>query len=439
MRRIFQFVSGFFFGGVLLRLVICMVLMLISVAMMLASSFTIATVFDKAYEYVKAAVQYDPYLYAKGLYDGGHIADADEFLDFYGKIPNAEVTDAMRTLQDDIRDTRGSVKYQLNEAVRGVVDGESDEIAGQSIAFLTEYLFIGDLRDLSGEGKKYFQGEEVDSLTISLATIGLGMSAISFWGPQVAAAVPAKNGLRLFKRLGKTLKPSMRKDIGEVGEIAGKLAKAKLDEVAASSSSFWDSVKTLQLSDIENAWSKSPPVDEKLVLRNADDVKKMETAISSIKKTGELYVMDRKAAAFVIKNSDDLRILEKNAELAKKLGKNGGVMLESGGVSVLHAVEKHSPTLIQEALVYGKSGVNYLLVKGSTRSLRAIVRSAKMTYTGKMLYHLANFIHAFPREIMFGMAVFLFGMAVFILEMAAYMLIKMCLPRSVLSASHRRA
>jgi hypothetical protein len=379
----------------------------ISIVLSVTSFFILSTVFDKNFEYIKAAVLFDPYQHAKDLYDENKIADADEFLTFYDEIPYAEITDEMRALHDEIRKKRSSVTYHLSEAARGLIVGESDEITGKTIAFITEFIFIGDLRDLGGEGIKYVHGEEVDKLTVSLAAIGLGMSAVSTWGPQAVAATPTKQGLSLFKRLSKSLKAPMRGNITEVGEISAKLVKAKMEKIAASSSAVVESVKKLDFSSLKKAWDKAPPVDEKAILKNADDIKKLNSSFSALRTTGELYAMDRKAAAFVIKNSDDMRALQKNADLAKRLGKDSGIMLENGGMNTLLAVEKHSPSAIKDALAYGKGGVNYLLTKGSLPSLRTAVRAIKTTHTGKAWYHLRNVIFAMPWQLAIGMVAYM--------------------------------
>jgi hypothetical protein len=400
LHTLLLFVPGFFSRGLVFRLGI-------SAILLAASFFIISTLLDKSFGYLRAAMLYDPYQHAKGLCDGKKFADADEFLTFYANIPYAEITDEMRSLHDEIRKIRGRAKYQLSEAWRGLIEGESDEMPGQVIVFVSEFFFIGDLRDLSGEGKKYFHGEEMDKLTVSLASVGLGMSAVSFWGPQAAAAAAAKNGLSLCKHLSKRLKAPMRASIMDAGEIAAKLVKAKMEKIASTSSLAIDSVKKLDFSSLNNAWNKTPPIDENVVLKNADDIINLNVSFSALKTTGQLATMDKKAAAFVIMNSDDMRTLGKNADLAKKLGKESGIMLESSGIKTLQAVEKYPPTLIKEALVYGQGGINYLLQKGSAESLRVVIRTIKTTYTGKIWYNLKSLIYALPLPFTIGLVLYM--------------------------------
>ncbi len=132
----------------------------------------------------------------------------------------------------------------------GFITGESDEIIGKGAGAVSDYLVIGDLRDLGKETWKYVKGEETDEVMIALSAIGVaatGSQVLSGAGtaatggaaaPTVAASTAVKSAvvtLKVAKRLGKLpkwlLKKIMvlakainkRKNIYEANELFNKI------------------------------------------------------------------------------------------------------------------------------------------------------------------------------------------------------------------------
>jgi hypothetical protein len=122
---------------------------------------------------------------------------------------------------------------------------------------------------------------------------------------------------------------------------------------------------------------------------------------------GELALVDKKAAAYIIKNADDFVTLEKRAITAKKLGSKAGVMLETGGMDVLLVTEKHAPSIVNKALTYGKSGV-ILLAKTGSDAFVTEVRWAKMATNGRIWSHAANAVNMLPLPVALVVMAYMF-------------------------------
>jgi hypothetical protein len=74
---------------------------------------------------------------------------------------------------------------------------------GMIVTTISDFMFIGDIRDLSKQGYNAVNGEEVDAFVATLATVGL-VSSVASWTPTVgpqALAISSKPVLTLLKAL----------------------------------------------------------------------------------------------------------------------------------------------------------------------------------------------------------------------------------------------
>jgi len=63
-------------------------------------------------------------------------------------------------LQREIDTKRQSYSYKLKKVWDGILKGESDEIEGQSAAIASDFVVIGDVRDLAKESKNWIEGKD---------------------------------------------------------------------------------------------------------------------------------------------------------------------------------------------------------------------------------------------------------------------------------------
>lgn len=124
--------------------------------------------------------------------------------------------------------------------VDGVFFGEGDSAEALSGALITDFLIIGDVRDLTKQGFRRLNGEEVDEVIVALSSVGL-VSSVLTWTPEPTssiAGVAAKPVITLLKllRAAGTLSNGVSR---EIMRIARKVIKTRrIGEFSRVLSSF---------------------------------------------------------------------------------------------------------------------------------------------------------------------------------------------------------
>lgn len=85
---------------------------------------------------------------------------------------------------------------------KGLVTGKADGVAGIAGAATGDLFVYGDVRDLVREGTHWLKGQEVDPLMAGLASVGLAVTAGTYFAS--GAAAPARAGVTLFKAARRT-------------------------------------------------------------------------------------------------------------------------------------------------------------------------------------------------------------------------------------------
>lgn len=140
---------------------------------------------------------FDPRVEAKSLISQARYVEAEEYLDYFASVDdnykdNIEINELLK----QVKDNRSSYKYKLKTLYESVVTGKSDEGYGETAAMISDFVLVGDLRDLYDETKKRLTGQELDKLTIALA--GLGVI-----GTSTAYLKPGLSFLKLANKSGK--------------------------------------------------------------------------------------------------------------------------------------------------------------------------------------------------------------------------------------------
>ena len=113
---------------------------------------------------------------------------------------------------------------------KGLVTGKADGLAGIAGAATGDLFVYGDVRDLVREGTQWLKGQEVDPLMAGLASVGLAVTAGTYFA--TGAAAPARAGVTLFKaarrtgKVGVNLAADMTRIVrsGRGGRAVGALA-----------------------------------------------------------------------------------------------------------------------------------------------------------------------------------------------------------------------
>ena len=162
---------------------------------------------------VLALTRIDPLPRTRELVAQERYAEAAQYLDYFMAYGYVRGDPVAQHLAREIAARRESLAYQAGKAAEGVWSGQSDEAVGQAAGVISDFLVIGDLRDLARQGWLYAQGEETDPVLIALASLGVAATAVQAGGaaaaapsggataPAVAAAATAKSGLSALKWL----------------------------------------------------------------------------------------------------------------------------------------------------------------------------------------------------------------------------------------------
>jgi len=151
-----------------------------------------------------------------------------------------------------------SAREQIRRAAtrfgKGFLTGNAESIEGIAGAATGDLLVYGDVRDLVREGTRWVKGQEVDPLMAGLATVGLAVTAGTYFASGTAA--PARAGVSLFKAARRT------------GKVGASLA-ADVTRLARSGSGVRAINAFADLGKIEGKAGARAAIEG---MRHADDV-----------------------------------------------------------------------------------------------------------------------------------------------------------------------
>ena len=146
---------------------------------------------------VSTLVHIDPIPHTERLVVEKRYAEAEEYLSFFMKEPYVKDNPKAKLLLKLIQEKRASYDYQAEKLFEGIVKGKSDEDIGRASAIASDFLVIGDIRDLSIQGVNYANGKDVDNLIVALSSLGLLASATTLYS--AGATAPIKTSISVLK------------------------------------------------------------------------------------------------------------------------------------------------------------------------------------------------------------------------------------------------
>ena len=160
---------------------------------------------------VRALSRIDPVPHARELVEKERFAEAALYLGYFMEFDYVKDDTQADELDKQIKEKRNSFRYNLKKIGEGLISGKSDEAIGTTTAMVSDFLIIGDIRDLSIEGLKYVKGEEFDKDLLILSGIsvtatgaqvvsGAGTAATGGAGaPAAAASTTTKASVAMLK------------------------------------------------------------------------------------------------------------------------------------------------------------------------------------------------------------------------------------------------
>lgn len=284
----------------------------------------------------------NPIPQTKTLMANEQYVDAHNYLSYFMQFDYIKENIEAQKLLSEIAEKRSSMAYRSSKFVEGVSTGTSDELIGQASAIGSDFLLIGDLRDLALEGTHYYKNEEVDVVLVSLSTIGLVASASTLF--TLGSSAVAKSGVSVLKLAHKSKRIPVW-----LGTYITKQAK--------------------QIRQTKNIDSIKP------LFKNLDEMRK---------NTGLSNTLD------LLSNTRNLKELQQTAKLTKRYGTETPILLKLSDKTLL----RKSKTLqnvdiksIKLASTFGTSGLVHLIKGGEKNFIKTTKRMkaySKVGYKGEI-------------------------------------------------------
>ena len=228
--------------------------------------------------------------------------EAQEYLSYFIDYPYVYENPKSQELLQDIKLVRNSYSYQGKKLLEGIWKGKSDEDIGKTSAIVSDFLLIGDIRDLSIEGAHYYNNKKVDNVILALSSLGVIATVSTFY--TAGATAPAKTSISVLKYAKKSNK------------LPRWLSSKLIKEAKIAKKSFsLDNIKNL-LTPIHTLYEKVGLMQTLNLLKKTKNFKELTTIISFTSRFGKksptlLNISNNSAIKYIKKmpNSKNKNIL----------------------------------------------------------------------------------------------------------------------------------
>jgi len=321
---------------------------------------------------VSTLVHLDPIPHTEKLIQEKKYAEAEEYLSYFMEQTYVKENPKATQLLNFIQNKRSSYTYKAEKLLEGIVQGGSDEDIGRASAIASDFLVIGDIRDLSIQGAHYARDEKVDKLMIALSSLGLLATASTVY--TMGATAPVKSSISLLKY--------------------GK----KIHKIPT-----WFQVELIKYAKIA---------------KETQSLKKVNQLLEPIHKLyNKVGVNQTLHLLKISKNAKELKAL---ANFSSRFGKKSQILLQTTNNKALkyaHALPNVSNKNFIFASTYGERGLKGLTKLGENKFMKRVgfnSHLAKTTYKGNFNSLFNALLKNIPNTALFGM-VFL-GLGYFILK-----------------------
>lgn len=146
---------------------------------------------------IRTLAQIDPIPHTEKLIKENKYVDAHEYLSYFMEYAYVQEDPRSRELLQLIEEKRNSYSYKKEKFLEGIIKGGSDEDLGKASAIASDFLVIGDVRDLAIQGEHYFKDEKVDNIMVALSSLGLLATASTIYS--LGATTPIKTSVSVLK------------------------------------------------------------------------------------------------------------------------------------------------------------------------------------------------------------------------------------------------
>ena len=291
---------------------------------------------------VSTLVQINPIPHTKELIKQKKYVEAEEYLSYFIQYDYVKKNPESSKLIQVIQTKRNSFDYKKDKILEGILKGNSDEGIGRASALASDFLVVGDIRDLAIEGMHYNNGEKVDKLMLSLSSLGLLATATTVYS--LGATAPIRGSVSLLK-------------------YAKRANKIPL-------------------------WLQTKLIKQIAIVKKTKSLKQMEQLLIPLQKLYKKVGLNQ--ASNLLSKSRNLKELNALSKFASRFGSKSQVLLNStnnSALKYLHKMPNVSTKNFLYASTYGEQGLKGLNKLGANKFMKRVgfhSNLAKTTYKGNL-------------------------------------------------------
>jgi hypothetical protein len=311
---------------------------------------------------IRTLARINPIPKTQEFVDKKKYAEAHEYLSYFMDYEYVSQNPKAVALLEEIRTMRESYVYRKNKFFEGLTKGRSDEDIGKVTAIITDFLVVGDIRDLTIAGANYANGKEVDKTMVALSSLGLLASASTLY--TLGATTPIKSSISILK----------------FGKRAGKIPPWLNNQIVKQAKI---STETKSINNIQKLFKPINKLHEKLGLNQT---------LNLIKRT---------------KSLDELKGLVK---LSNRFGKKSNVLVQNIGmksIKQIRGIPNVKSADILYASTYASNGITALRKMGKSKFMNRVKFASNLTktgYKGNLDTLFTKLLQVIPTKVLFGMA-----------------------------------
>ncbi len=290
-------------------------------------------------------------------------AQADDYLSYFMQFDYVKDNPKAVELLKALKEKRDSFEYKRDKIIEGIISGKSDESIGKVSAIASDFLVIGDIRDLTIQGKNYFKGDkEVDKVVVALSTLGLVATVSTIY--TLGASSSVKSSISILK-------------------YAKRVNKIP-------------------------TWLEKSIIREAKVAKETKSLKNVKGILEPIYNLYERVGL--KGTLNILKDTKNLNELKGIVKISKRFGKNSAELLKITGAKsakLINSMPKVKPKNILYASSYGDKGILALKRMGEAKFLKRVKilsRVSKTTYKGNFDSLIARLLKIVPTSLLFAIS-----------------------------------
>lgn len=312
---------------------------------------------------VLALTRIDPVPEIDRLIKEERYSEAQAYLDFFIIFDGYKDIPEIQKQKKEVAHLRTNWNYRLSKLWEGIRTGESDETIGVYAAVATDFLVIGDLRDLTQQMAKFMDGEETDKILVALSSMSVATST------------------------------------AQLASIAGTMASGGTTVPATvATSGIKSTLTTLKLA---RKTGKLPPWLDSFIVSNS---------FSSMREIKDhIYTLTNvRGGLLLLSATKDVESLRQIAYFAEVFGPHAAVIYRLGGIKAVQLTQKtqrYGTDTVRLAATFGIDGMRVLERFGPTKFLVKVNRLESWLHNGHWWKYIFRWLADVPSWLLITLTV----------------------------------